>query len=294
MSEQTITPELRDKLRAPFTVAAVKFRPLEKPNDRGVVGCLVYIDARLAAERLSFADPAWSSSYEVLAGPQHHMPVVCKLTVCGVTREGVGQNASPQMDDKHAKMAFSDALKRAAVEFGVGASLYAMPRFTVETGGYWVKSNGKVGGLTAAGIRNLRAAYTRALADKEFIARYGEAIDHGDMLHEPEDLAPVEAPPVEAGAAVARVSDDQAELLARLAVLRRPNGPPLDAKLAEAREVLAEDFARVLDRTLKGAVKDGVLTADDQAQIAAAAVAEATIAEIIDAYPQLDAAAVAA
>jgi hypothetical protein len=58
---------------------------------------------------------------EVRSQPLARPPlfVRCRLTVFGVTREDVGEGEDP-------KAAFSDAIKRAAVHFGVGRALYAM------------------------------------------------------------------------------------------------------------------------------------------------------------------------
>lgn len=268
-------------LRAPFTVAAVKFRPLERPNDKKQLGCLVYIDSRLAAERLSAVDPAWSSSYEVLAGPDQHMPVVCKLTVHGVTREGVGQNASPTKDDKHAKMAFSDALKRAAVEFGVAASLYAMPRFVVGEGGYWIGRNQKVGGITAAGLKTLRQQYLTAISAKEFVDRFGQPIDHGDYLVPEEDAADV--PDVTAGeqeaATIARIDEREVEILCAIGLAMKPDTDVEKLRTRYA-DVPDADFEATLQAGLGAAVKTNVITKDQADAVADAVDNGATVDEI--------------
>jgi hypothetical protein len=258
------------KLRAPFTVAAVKFRPLEKPNAKGVVSCLVYIDSRLAAERLSAVDPGWSSEYEVLAGPDQHMPVVCKLTVHGVTREGVGQNAGPAKDDKHAKMAFSDALKRAAVEFGVGASLYAMPRFAVDAQGYWIGNNQKVGGLTPLGVRGLRAQYQKAITEQGFVDRFGEPIDHGDYLLPDEDAA-----------GTVPILIDPREVAILCAIGHALNPQAAIERLQERYStVTADAFNETLTAGLTAAVEQGVVTRDHADGIFDAITSGASVAEV--------------
>jgi Rad52/22 family double-strand break repair protein len=52
--------------------------------------------------------------------------VECTLTVCGARRADVGYSNAPDSEDEiePAKAAYSDALKRAAVGFGVGRWLY--------------------------------------------------------------------------------------------------------------------------------------------------------------------------
>lgn len=126
------------ELRRPPAPAAVKFKlqAVSKDGSSGQVAC--YIDARLVLDRLDLVCGAkWRASFE--ARPQALVPVVkekegerilyarCRLTVFGVTREDVGEGDTP-------KAAFSDALKRAAVHFGVGRALYAIASPWLEKG----------------------------------------------------------------------------------------------------------------------------------------------------------------
>lgn len=190
-----LSPTKQALLRQPFTAAAVKFRPaVKKPDKNGGVRCLTYIDSRLAAERLTEVDPEWTFKYKWDAddvgdplGSRHNFPVRGILTVGGVTREDVGQNASSLIDDKHAKSAVSDALKRSAVLFGVGSYLYALGDARVSSGGYWIKSDGGVGGLNADGAKQLRSWYENRISEKSFIDRFGKPIDYGDVVSEAEE-----------------------------------------------------------------------------------------------------------
>ena len=104
-------------------------------------GMLVaYIDARTAMEELDNLDAGWSTDMQpVTLGSDQG--IRCALTVNGVTRVDVGvpSNTEPL------KGAFSDALKRAAVQFGVGRELYEMPKIAVEC----EVVNGKVRGPKA-------------------------------------------------------------------------------------------------------------------------------------------------
>lgn len=98
---------------------------------------LGYIDARDAMAKLDVLDPQWSSRMEpVQVGAD--AGVRCTLTVNGVSREDVGVPS----DTEGLKGAFSDALKRAAVHFGIGRELYDLPTIAVECE---VRPNGKVG-----------------------------------------------------------------------------------------------------------------------------------------------------
>lgn len=169
-------------LRRPFTTAAVKVKPLTKAGRDGKSSAAFYIDARLAVERLNavVGPDHWSDEYRLLADgsvvPALHYPIECRLTVCGVTRCDVGQLADSRVDDKAWKSAYSDALKRAAVKFGIGAYLYAIPRLRATAN----VVDGKVQGFTHEGEQTLRGAYERWLGNPE-LNRFGDPLDHGDI-----------------------------------------------------------------------------------------------------------------
>jgi hypothetical protein len=194
------------KLRAPFTPEAIKWRADQKiPARDGSVRCLPYIDSRLANERLTDVDPAWTADYRFLAGTpgdpvglKANAPTACELTVLGVTRRGMGQLDSTRQDGKYAKSAVSDALKRAAVEFGVGAFLYALPTFKVDSNGYWM-GKGKdakgnpidvVKGLTPDGVKQLRAQYKKIVEHAKFQERFGAPTDYGDVQDDERSAEP--------------------------------------------------------------------------------------------------------
>jgi hypothetical protein len=169
-------------LRRPFTKEAVRFKVQTVFKEAS--GCIIvgYIDARLASERLNYVmGGRWHDEYEPLADGL----MLCRLTVDGVTRIDVGSGYK-------GKGLYSDALKRAAVKFGVGQSIYAIPQITLferESGkgegksGHIERFNTKNGPslkLTDKGITALREGYQKWL-DKVGIAQFGEPIDHGDV-----------------------------------------------------------------------------------------------------------------
>lgn len=89
-----------------------------------------YISHGLVTERLNQVDPAWSMetratyTYTGKDGRLHVEGVEIALTVCGVTRVEAG---GPQRQDGFAneiKNAYSDALKRAAMRFGVALTIW--------------------------------------------------------------------------------------------------------------------------------------------------------------------------
>jgi hypothetical protein len=172
----------------------------KKPSANGEVRCLCYIDSRLAEERLGEVDPSWVAEYKFIAGNQSdpvghglYAPTMCALTVQGVTRFGVGQIAGTKPGANTVKSAVSDAIKRAGVEFGIGAYLYALPVFKVDKKGYWAKGTGDVGGLTPAGVKQLRAQYAKVVDHPAWVERFGEATDYGDVADDERSATPVEA-----------------------------------------------------------------------------------------------------
>jgi len=194
-------------LRRPFAPGAVKWKVQSIAGGRGMV--VGYIDARLAIERLNLVIPEWWDDYEVVDGNW----LRCRLTVGGITRQDVGTG-------KDRKAQFSDALKRAAVKFGIGVSLYAMRQM-------WIDGSGD--GKTVEGtprLKKTRSGNKESLAitvDAEKWLRdnyaawlglegrgkvFGPPLDHGD---DPEgsvgEAADVEAEPSAAGDDAPTLSD---------------------------------------------------------------------------------------
>lgn len=116
------TREVLEALGAPFPEDEVEFLP--RGNWEGKARALPYIDARSVMRRLdAVVGPAnWSFDFDVLS-PDGKM-VRGKLTVLGVTKCDAGEGSS---EDEVLKSAVSDALKRAAVHFGIGRYLYYLP-----------------------------------------------------------------------------------------------------------------------------------------------------------------------
>lgn len=166
--------EAAPHLRRPFTAAAVKFKVQSTwPKDNPTGGLVVaYIDARLVVERLNLVCPhLWVDEYEPAGNG-----LMCKLTVDGLTRRDVGEGQG--------KALFSDALKRAAVKFGVGVSLYAIPQsfIGVQDGSAKPKrsNKGPTLVLTESGEKAIRARYQSWL-EHVGIQSFGRPLDHGDV-----------------------------------------------------------------------------------------------------------------
>jgi len=126
---ETVAPEVEINavaaaLAAPFDSAEVKFKPQTVSGQRALA--VPFVDARVIQDRLDdvLGVMGWQDSYECLPDGA----VVCRLRIRlgaeWITKEDVGgQSEQPDEGDRR-KAAFSDALKRAAVKFGIGRYLY--------------------------------------------------------------------------------------------------------------------------------------------------------------------------
>src|SRR5579884_1195604 len=123
----TDTESLTQALSAPFDPREVKFKPAVVTGHRALA--LAFVDARVIQDRLDevLGVAGWQDEYECLPDGS----VVCRLRLRigeeWITKVDVGgQSEQPDEGDRR-KAAFSDALKRAAVKFGVGRYLYRLP-----------------------------------------------------------------------------------------------------------------------------------------------------------------------
>ena len=119
-------------LAAPFPLSEVQFKPGAVSGSRALA--LAYVDARSVQDRLDevLGIDGWQDDYQTLPDGA----VVCKLRLRingeWITKTDVGgQSEQPDGGDR-TKAAFSDALKRAAVKFGIGRYLYNLPAVWVD------------------------------------------------------------------------------------------------------------------------------------------------------------------
>jgi pyruvate/2-oxoglutarate dehydrogenase complex dihydrolipoamide acyltransferase (E2) component len=127
---QTGRPEeeiLMKALSAPFDPSEVRFKPAVVSGNRALA--LAYVDARVIQDRLDevLGVTGWQDDYECLPDGS----VVCRLRIRvgdeWLTRVDVGGPSEQPDGGDRLKAAFSDALKRAAVKFGIGRYLYRLP-----------------------------------------------------------------------------------------------------------------------------------------------------------------------
>jgi hypothetical protein len=245
-------------LRRPPTAEAVRFKIQTVAGELAQVA--PYLDARLVFDRLDLVcGERWAAEFEPLPKPLRSRPVDrngevrvppidvrCRLTLFEATRQDVGAGEDP-------KAAFSDAIKRAAVHFGVGRALYAL-------GAPWLREGEADGELRrnrkgrlvidARSEAWLRAAYGRWLRERG-VRLFGEPLDHGDELG---------APGFEAEAGVAAEAEiDQEAAAGQVPEPRRPAEPE---QLPERGDVTAPPDRETAERpqTVMGrlrAVSDG-------------------------------------
>lgn len=161
-------------LRRPFTPQAVKFKVQAKwPKDNPTTALVVaYIDARLVIERLNMVVAEnWSPRYE-----REGKEMWCHLTLFDLQpRSDIGEGVG--------KGLVSDSLKRAAVHWGVGVSLYATDKIGFEKASGLVRAarskEGPTLKLTDAGEVRCRDLYEEWLTTTG-IPKFGQPLDHGD------------------------------------------------------------------------------------------------------------------
>lgn len=127
IEEQRATLLLR-KLGEYFSPEVLHWKPQAVSGNRALA--VVYLSAREVMDRLDevVGPLRWQDTYSVL--PSGAVQCRLSITVAGVTvtREDVGGQSEQPDEDDRLKAAFSDALKRAAVKFGIGRYLYSFPK----------------------------------------------------------------------------------------------------------------------------------------------------------------------
>lgn len=115
---------IRAELSAPFADDEISYKPGAIAKDGTRALAMAHVDARAVMERLDtvVGPDNWSDKYRVVDMGKDGIGVICELTVMGITKSDVGTPS----DFESTKGGFSDALKRAAVKFGIARYLYDM------------------------------------------------------------------------------------------------------------------------------------------------------------------------
>lgn len=175
-----MTPEIAEILRAPFPPEQIGHLPKAGLQ-------LDYVGHADVTSRLLEADPEWT--WEPFATDAHGGPLLdtdaqdnpvglwIKLTVGGVTRLGYGSCPSGQRDA--VKVLIGDALRNAAMRFGVAVDLWAKGDRADPTQENATDSAGKA-------ARRERA--TTPVTDREWVATFEADIDKATTVTELEAL----------------------------------------------------------------------------------------------------------
>ena len=117
------------KLKKPFPVSALKWRIGNKNREGNKANMLVYVDARMVQDRLDEVVGPTNWQFETRS-----MESMCRtgktITIVGRLGIRVGEewlwkeDGAENSDIEAAKGGISDALKRAAVQWGIGRYLY--------------------------------------------------------------------------------------------------------------------------------------------------------------------------
>ena len=110
-----ITPEQSAQLKEYFPVKSHEFLQGK-----------TYISEEAITNRLDEVDPSWSFERLDITVRDTQVIATFRLTVCGVSRDGVGMDSIKQGAGEAEKSAATDALKRAARLFGIGRYILEM------------------------------------------------------------------------------------------------------------------------------------------------------------------------
>jgi len=155
--------QVLDDLRKPFHPSQVTWKPGAVKGDRALA--LAYADLRAYMNRLDeVCGTHWSVAYE----PWGEDRIICRLTICGVTRSSTGETTNEaERSEIGGTVAEAQAFKRASAMFGLGRYLYNLPTgwadYDPATKRFTDKAKGKLTGI-------LMQHYRRAMDTKREMA----------------------------------------------------------------------------------------------------------------------------
>lgn len=129
LTETTETPpitlaEAYQQLRQPFDPRLVELKPGATNQDKTRALAMPFVDMRAYFARLDrvVGPEGWSTEYTM-----SERGLICRLTILGTTKSGVGDFPTDPKDENPATSAEAQAFKRACAAFGLGRYLYALP-----------------------------------------------------------------------------------------------------------------------------------------------------------------------
>ena len=119
--------DIANRLAAPFDPTEVKFKPAVVSGHRALA--IAYVDVRAVLDRLDavLGVDGWKDAYTVLVDSSVMCSLSLRIGEDWITKSDVGSQSEQPDEGDRMKAAFSDALKRAAVKFGIGRYLYRLP-----------------------------------------------------------------------------------------------------------------------------------------------------------------------
>jgi hypothetical protein len=119
---------IEERLAEPFDPENVHCKPLTISGSRALAAW--YCDARDVMDRLDevLGVDGWEDGYTILPDGNVVCVLRCRIGDAWLAKSDVGGPSEQPDEGDRMKAAFSDALKRAAVKFGVGRYLYRLGR----------------------------------------------------------------------------------------------------------------------------------------------------------------------
>ena len=134
------------KLREPFDLSELDFRPMIVTKDKKRAQAAIYADPRAYMARLDEIYPGWECTFTTWGVDR----IICHLTIAGVTRSSTGEmDKQSESQEIGGTAAEAQALKRAATQFGLGRYLYDVKDL-------WAEYDDSARKFTPNGISELR------------------------------------------------------------------------------------------------------------------------------------------
>jgi len=120
---------MNDILKKPITANEIEWR-VQQQTSTGKLIVVPYITNRCVMERFdeAFGASNWTSEFREIGNG-----FICRLSVTVDKKFVYREDGASKTNIEPEKGGISDAMKRAAVQFGLGRCLYAYPRVMIET-----------------------------------------------------------------------------------------------------------------------------------------------------------------
>lgn len=131
-----LTPQDILAFQAPLPLDDHEAREKGTNKDKSKKQYLIYINQEGVIPLLNGIDPNWTWEVVNIRYEGAYVSVTGRLTIKGVSRDGVGGNSpngsNSPVDEDTVKGAETDALKRASLRFGIGLYLRSSPTFWID------------------------------------------------------------------------------------------------------------------------------------------------------------------